>query len=337
MTWSTANGCPTSFSYEEPWSVELWLFTDSSTIGDGYNEFIVAPKGTNSAGPFIGLRGDDRSKVYASVDSQNKSSTPNGSYAQANLIVDNWNHIYLCNEGAGRYRLYVNGAKAGSWTRSGGVFMEGGLSFGGRFEGASDQRTYLTGYIDDIRITRTWVPYAVDQETIPVPSKPLEPTEGVYGYGTLNSLLDVDLVTNGPPFNGQVLMFNGITAVWEPGPPDAIAYDISGNVLTDLGDVNTESSVADEDDVLRWDNTNLEWRRSKVDGQGGVRPLNRRSSTAGVVPTSATLRQGELFINMTDKIMYALDSAGEAFAFANGDQNIADEIGKINRVVGGTF
>lgn len=337
MTWSTANGCPTSFSYEEPWSVELWFFTDSSTIGDGSNEFIVAPKGTDSAGPFIGLRGDDRSKVYASVDKQFKSSTPSGTYAEADLIIDNWNHIYLCNEGAGRYRLYVNGAKAGSWTRSGGVFMQGGLNFGGRFEGASEQRTYLTGYIDDIRITRTWVPYAVDQETIPVPSKPLEPTEGVYGYGTLNSLLDVDLVTNGPPFNGQVLMFNGITKVWEPGPPDAIAYDISGNVLTDLGDVNTESSVADEDDVLRWDNTNLEWRRSKVDGQGGVRPLNRRSSTAGVVPTSATLRQGELFINMTDKIMYALDSAGEAFAFANGDQNIADEIGKINRVVGGTF
>lgn len=331
MTWTNSNGCPTQFNYQEPWSIEFFVFVDSTTPGDGYSEYIVAP--TNQVnGPTIALLGSDRSKIWASVDTQFGNSLPSGTFYTADLEVNEWNHIYLCNEGAGRYRFFVNGLRVGSWSRSGSVSMSGGLVFGGRFVNSETYRTYFTGYLNNIRMTKTWVPYPVEQETIPVPTSPLEPTEGVFGYGTLNSLLDVDLVTNGPPYNGQVLMFNGVSDQWEPGPPDAIAYDISGNVINDLGDVNTENSVPDNDDILRWDGAANEWKRSKIDGNGGVRPLNARTPAAGVVPTAATLRQGELFLNQADKLLYALDNAGNAFAFADGDQ-----LGKITRVVGGTF
>ena len=63
-----------------------------------------------------------------------------------------------------------------------------------------------------------------------------------------------------------------------------------------------------------------------------MRPLNARSITAGFIPNSGNLYAGELFINMADRKLYALDEAGDAFSFATGDADA-----QYDRIVGGDF
>ncbi len=137
-------------------------------------------------------------------------------------------------------------------------------------------------------------------------------------------MTDVDTLTT-PPTNGQVLTWDNLASQWTPG--SSVSYNVSANSVTDLSDVDTTTSTPSDDDILRWDQSSGEWRRSKIDGSGGVRPLVGRSATPGQVPSAGNLFAGELFLNMADKVLYALDTSGTAFAFA---QNY-------DRVIGGTF
>ena len=121
--------------------------------------------------------------------------------------------------------------------------------------------------------------------------------------------------------------------MWEPG--DAPAYDVSANSIDDFRDVDTSNSPPDQDDILKWDQTASAWVRSKVDGSGGVRPLNARSPIPGAVPQAGTIFAGELFLNMADRKLYALDDGGQPFSFATGD--LDDKLNEITRVVGGDF
>ena len=169
--------------------------------------------------------------------------------------------------------------------------------------------------------------------------QPLEATAFKSTYGTLNQLEDVS--TNDPePNNGEVLTWYAIEQKWKPGPIDQLSYDISSNLIGDLGDVNTQNSVPDENDILRWDNAAGQWVRSKVDGLGGVKPLMNRTTVAGKIPGVADLFAGELYLNMADKRLYALDAAGAPFAFAqqtdvDGTLDAVDD--RYDRVVGGDF
>ena len=87
--------------------------------------------------------------------------------------------------------------------------------------------------------------------------------------------------------------------------------------------------------MLRWNADTDVWERSKVDGLGGIRPLNARTASPGAVPQAGTIYAGELFLNMADRKLWALDDAGQPFVFANGD--LEDKINEIDRVVGGDF
>ena len=154
-------------------------------------------------------------------------------------------------------------------------------------------------------------------------------------FGTISQLSDVNTTTT-PPTHGQALIWDNVAEAWEPGT--APAHDISANSIGDCNDVNTGNSVADQDDVLGWDIVNSDWRRTKIDGNGGIAPRVARTSTAGVVPSIGTLSAGELYLNMADKKLYALDDAGQVFMFARDEVDIAVDVDtEFDRVVGGTF
>jgi len=344
--WKAADGCPTLWSMETLWSFEFWIYNDSTSAGDSFAEFIIAPHGNSEGETFrdsicFGLDGDDRSSLFMTADEIRYDSTIAGGNRtiKTNIDYDVWHHVCAQQEGQGRVRLYVDGALVGEFQTNQALSLEGGLSVGGRRIGAGSTNGYLTAFLDDLRITKGWLPYTPDQPFIAVPTQPMQPGAYRANYGTLNSLEDVNTV-NPEPINGNVLMWDNIAKQWKPGPADALSYDISSNSITDLVDVDTDASVPAEDDVLRWNTVTDKWERSRVDGNGGVRPINARSATPGAQPQAGTLFAGEIFINMADKKAYTLDDAGQPFAFAvrSDVDGILDELDdKITRVVGGTF
>lgn len=340
ITWKTTNGAPQQWPANQLWSVEFWMFTESAIPAEDLEYLICAESSEQTQyveGLQIGLS-HGRSKLFFTIDETNMSSDEapiDGSlFASWDVVHDEWHHVYAAHEGGGRMRLYVDGALVDEFMDGRAFNMAFGISWGGRVPNQSfpnSKRSYYSGYLDDMRITRSWLPYDPDKGSIPVPVEPIGGSAWKATSGSLGALDDVQL--NDPvPSNGKVLMYDGVSELWYAGPADAVAYDISSNSINDLSDVNTGNSVPDNDDVLRWDAAGQEWRRSKVDGNGGVRPLNARSITAGYVPNSGNLYAGELFINMSDRKLYALDEAGEAFSFATGDADA-----QYDRIVGGDF
>ena len=326
IEWTTDNGCPEVFSEQEAWTFEWFMKAGNeekydkrcvffTTFGGGSTGFNASIESVDPKGPNDDL---ELKLVYKNI---NMTTV---------LKVDTWYHVYFVCESDGRIRGFVDGQLIGFFNTTQPLFVSGGLRWGG---GVGSDLKY-NGQLTNIRITKGWLPYPAEQASIPVPTEPLDPDYGIFGYGTLGSLTDVD-VRSEDPTNGQVLMYDGVRDVWYNGPADAIAYDISGNEISDLADVNTNNSVPDDKDILAWDGAELKWGRSKVDGNGGVRPLNQRSSVSGVVPVAGTLFAGELFVNSADKKLWALDNGGVPFSFAQGD--IPTEIEKYDRIVGGDF
>jgi hypothetical protein len=117
-----------------------------------------------------------------------------------------------------------------------------------------------------------------------------------------------------PPVHGDALIWDAVQGYWKPGAEPAA--DISASSVGELTDVNVSNSVADNNDVLAWNSSASEFQRTKIDGNGGVRPLIGRTVAPGFVPSAGSLFAGELFLNMADKKLYALDSSGTAFNFA---------------------
>lgn len=353
FSWSTANGAPFTWNSEVLWAVEMWVFISAADAGDNFMEFLLAPVGNSpggtTSGLHLGLCGDERNRFFFTLGSAKAAG--NGAQARPPATIgspvvtglgnfDEWNHLYVAHEGSGRFRMYLNGEKVGEIQRNSAFTMEGGLSFGGREQETGAQTGgYLTAALDDIRITRGWIPYKADTDNIPVPVEPLAAGAWKASYGTLDALEDVQSSEDYAPTNGQVLTWNSVAEAWRPASD--VAYDVSANSISDLADVDTSNSVPDQDDILKWDVAESAWRRTKVDGNGGVAPLMQRTATPGIVPTPQMLKAGELFLNMADKRMFALDSSGTPFPFATGeiDENgILDAVDtRYDRVVGGTF
>ena len=342
VQWTAANGCPEAWPVQKVYSFEFWFYTDDTAVNTtGGHELLMGPvlgdgnTNTNLAkGIQVAIRGNNRSRVWAtSRRAQAYSAGPvdGNQSAEGDILLNQWNHVYLAQEGEGRFALFLNGVLAGRWTDSTAPTMNGGISIGGRNIGTISENTYFTGFIDDFRITEGWVPYPVEEQTVPVPVEPLTGAAWTYKFGTLDQLTDVRGTDDA--INGQALIYNGIDDVWEPG--DAPGYDISANSINEFVDVDTDNSVPDQDDVLRWNADTDVWERSKVDGLGGIRPLNARTASPGAVPQAGTIYAGELFLNMADKKLWALDDAGQPFVFASGD--LEDKLNEIDRVVGGDF
>ena len=352
LVWTTANGAPFTYNSDTLWSMEMWVYISAADAGDTRLEYIVTEVGPAAGGTAngltIGLCGDARDKFFFTL--QNTSATtgnggqarPSNTHLTEDGNFDDWNHVYVAHEGSGRHAFYLNGAKVGTILQNSSFNMDGGLSFGGReMSTGADTGGYLTGALDDIRHTIGWLPYPADTNNVAVPVEPLPPGAWKAAFGTLDGLEDVQTSGTYAPTNGQILQWNNVAQAWRPGPANAVAYDVSANSITDLDDVDTTNSTADQDDILRWDVAEGAWRRSKVDGNGGVAPLIARTITPGLVPTASMLKAGELYLNMADKLMYALDDSGSPFYFATGAIDQAGILAAVDttydRVVGGTF
>ena len=341
IIWTNQAGCPLSWSMDSLWAFEFWVYIDSNAQVDGYCEVILAPAGVEVAeetsGVHIGLVGNDRSQIFFAHD-VDKVQLNQG--VPANSIVhqgefDKWTHVLLQQEGSGLMRFFVDGAIVGETQSSAATEFEGGLAIGGRRVGAGNSTSYFTGNLDDLRITKGFLPYEVGQDLIPVPSAPLPPGAFKSTFGKLSSLSDVN--TEDPqPINGNVLMWDNIAGQWKPGPPDALSYDISSNEISNLSDVDANNQANAEGDILAWNSTTNKWERTRVDGNGGIRAINARSASPGIVPQMGSLFAGEIFINMADKKAYSLDAGGQPFTFAT-EASLEGILGTVDRVFGGTF
>lgn len=317
IEWRSENGCPELWQAGQVWSIEFFIKVDSSTTGDGDNEFILAPvspAGSTSDGLHVYLYGLDRSKIKVQFGEFSVENTNANAHLNGQLTLDAWQHVYIAQEGGGEICLYVAGTKVGTHLQTGSWGLSGGLAIGGREQSqSSDTRGYLTAQIDDLRITDKWLPYPYGASNVPVPVAPLQLSEIASVFGQLSMLEDVNTIIN-PPYQGQALIYNALEGYWEPGASPAA--DISSSSVGQLNDVNTANATPDNGDVLAWDSNNAEFRRTKVDGNGGIRPLVARSVVAGQVPSAGNLFAGELYLNMADRKLYALDNSGVAFNFA---------------------
>lgn len=332
IEWTAADGCPETWAAGQVWSFEFLIKIDSQTTGDGANEYIAAPAepdGTSSNGLHIYLKGSDRSEL--GVFFGTKSLTNGGGHHLSGSLNENsWNHVYLAQEGGGNIRLYVNGIEAGEHLQTGAWTLTGGLAIGGRTQtNAQDESGYLTAQLDDLRITDGWLPYITGAGSVPVPVDPLPLGDVSNVFGHISMLEDVNTVAVAP-VHGDALIWDALAGYWKPGAEPAA--DISASSIGELTDVNVSNSVADNNDVLAWDSSASEFQRTKVDGNGGVRPLIGRTVAPGFVPSAGSLFAGELFLNMADKKLYALDSQGVAFNFAT-DGTYSD----VTEIDGGSY
>ena len=239
-------------------------------------------------------------------------------------------HVYVAHEGGQTVRFYVDGVEVGSKLQTSAWYLSGGLSIGGQTQGdPASTASYFSGLLDDVRLIRGWLPYPEATGSVPVPVQPLPPGDTAFVFGLITQLEDVNTQAN-PPVNGDALIWDAVNGYWAPGT--APAADISSSTIGLLQDVTTDNTVPDQGDVLGWSAADADFRRTKVDGNGGIPPLNARSVIPGQVPSASDLFAGEIFIQMADRKAYALDSQGVAFEFATGDL-----IGTITKIDAGTF
>ena len=337
IVWTTQAGCPLTWSMNSLWAFEFWVYIDSSALADGYNELILSPIGATK-GVHVAVSGADRSQIFFVNGNVGPDSTqPTGGAVVHQGAMDKWTHVLLQQEGNGLIRFYVDGGFVGESQSNEAVLFEGGLSIGGRSQGqgSASVQSYFTGNLDDIRITKGFLPYEVGQDLIPVPIGPLPPGAFQSTFGKLSSLSDVNTL-DPEPINGNVLMWDNVAGQWKPGPPDALSYDISSSEISDLSDVDANNQANAQGDILAWNAITNKWERTRVDGNGGVRSIHARSASPGAVPQMGTLFAGEFFINMADKKVYTLDDAGQPFTFAT-EASLEGILGSVDRVVGGTF
>lgn len=202
------------------------------------------------------------------------------------VLDGEWNHVCISHEGEGAYAMFVNGVEVMRkvLTRAinhddpglSGVQQPSGWSVGGALVrndllplgvvGSTTNRgdDYGSGgewEIDSISLHAGIAIYR-GLHQIPVPTTP--PTlailrEPIY---SLQTLPDTDIDEN--PIDGAVLQYNSSRQLWESVA--APGYDISGNNLTDLGDVNIQASPAAllDKEVLSWDQASSKWQNVRL-------------------------------------------------------------------------
>lgn len=333
LQWLATDGCPETWAALGLWSLEFFIRVDSSvTNPEGNKEFIVSEVGSASYfsnGLHLFLSGAQRNKLnlnIGSVDSRNGTA----GQLQGDLPFDQWAHVYVANEGGYNVRLYIDGQLIGTHVQNASWQWQNGLAIGGKEQpNAGDVSSYGTFQLDDFRITRDWLPYPADAGSVPVPVDPLPEGSAPFVFGKITSLSDVNTLAN-PPINGDALIWDAVNGYWAPGA--APAADISASSIGLLSDVTTDNSVPDDNDILAWSAADGDFRRTKVDGNGGVTPRFARTVTPGVVPSVGTLLSGSLFLNMADRKMFALDATGQPFEFATGEV-----LATVTEIRGGEF
>jgi hypothetical protein len=125
-------------------TVEGWVYltVDIANASGGYLTDFRGGSTSNFALGFIGSGGV--TKMYAYIGATGADTT-----GSATVTLNTWNHVAFVRSGS-TVTLYLNGTSNGTLSAS---YSQGAtnVTIGSRYTGATE---YITGYIDDLRITK---------------------------------------------------------------------------------------------------------------------------------------------------------------------------------------
>jgi hypothetical protein len=184
---------------------------------------------------------------------------------------DAWHYVTFSHEGQGFYSCFIDGdlkqrkrltyAINHSDSGTANIAQPSGLILGGNqytndnTSGAGDVIHGFAGRLDDVSLHVGNSLYR-GLRSFDVPTTEVDDSLVLQPALSLETLLDTNIES--VPSNGDVLQWNSTDEAWENSP--APAYNISGNDLRDLRDVNlpANASIGDKE-VLSWDSANGEW------------------------------------------------------------------------------
>ena len=202
-------------------------------------------------------------------------------------VVDgSWHHVVFSHEGQGFYTCFIDGAliervSLGQAIDHGeiggsGISQPSGIVISGATvlndQIASTEFHGFAGSLDSICLVPGVAKY-LGASAIPVPTQPFDDSPVLTPSNTVQALLDTSLSLN--VANGSILSYDAAEGLWKDVA--APSFDISGNTLDDIGDVNLVAAGAINDgEVLSWNSTSLSWenRQFSLDSLAGVDRTN---------------------------------------------------------------
>jgi hypothetical protein len=137
--------------------------TDLTNFGTGdfTMECWIYPTASGSLRAIVDTRGTDINAAYGwflsasdKLDFLYKGSSPFRLTSSGSVSTNTWTHVAVC-RASGTLRLFINGNIDGSATVTDSLNGAAGTRIGGGYaDGSGNPGFYLTGYIDDLRITK---------------------------------------------------------------------------------------------------------------------------------------------------------------------------------------
>ena len=209
-------------------------------------------------------------------------------------VLDNtWHHVAISHEGGGIYSMFVDGQLTQRNILSGaidhnnpgnsGINQPSGWDFCGTLvvndeypdTGVASGLELPSGRfsLDSVGLYQGLAKYK-GLYAFDVPTEPVDPALAVrQPLNTIESLIDTNIPAN--PTDNSLLVFDAASGTWvaESAPP----YDISGNSLGDIGDVDlVDQAQLSNEDFLRWNTATQNWVNSglNIDLLGDVSVTN---------------------------------------------------------------
>lgn len=197
--------------------------------------------------------------------------------SRAKSVIDgDWHHVVFQHEGLGIYSCFVDGSLEQRNIISGpidhsnpggsGVQQPSGMVLGGvvvvnDFDPFPGTEYFgMAAKIDGLALYVGLAKYK-GLRAFALPTAAPDSTAFLQPADTLRSLIDTDIDLT--PGNGDVLSWDSTEEAWTNSP--APSFNISGNVLRDIGDVNVvANNLIQDGEVLSWDSTAQEWVNSAI-------------------------------------------------------------------------
>jgi hypothetical protein len=145
--------------------------TDLTNFGTGdfTMECWIYPTASGSLRTIVDTRGTDINAAYGwflsasdKLDFLYKGSSPFRLTSSGSVSTNTWTHVAVC-RASGTLRLFINGNIDGSATVTDSLNGAAGTRIGGGYaDGSGNPGFYLTGYIDDLRITKGYARYTAN-------------------------------------------------------------------------------------------------------------------------------------------------------------------------------
>ena len=196
--------------------------------------------------------------------------------ANTGVCDNDWHYITFSHEGSGVYSCFIDGDLKErnivnapinhSLPGASGLVLPTGLEFGGALQ-INDNTPFpgtefngFNGRLDGVTLHAGIAIYRGLRE-FATPTAPPTDVEVQQPLDSLRRLIDTNIDLT--PTNGDTIVYNATEGFWENAP--APAFNISGNNIGDLGDVNIApiASIA-QGEALSWDAVTSRWVNTPV-------------------------------------------------------------------------